>query len=244
MTKSRNIDYVWIPVALELKHNIKVMDFRDEQPNPPPKYNGKRKHKIVKKSVVVRDPKDVDSITVHQTACVFGKSPHQETRYHRALGVACHALSFNDGVVALPNPIPWYVYHGNGFNKNSLGLEIEGSFVGCPDDPESPVREDLQSHWGDDSRITPLTELGAETACVALERLMFEAEKWGANIKYINAHRQSSATRRSDPGYEIWNDVVLAFAVKELGLKTQPLLKIGKGRRIPLVWDPEGRGKY
>lgn len=241
---TRNIDYVWIPRATEPESRVQILDLRDQQPNPPPKYGGVNKHRIVRGKVDVRDPKKVDSITVHQTACVFGKSSKYPTRHHRALEVACHALAFRDGVVALPNPLSWYVYHGNGLNSRSLGLEIEGSYVGQPDDPTTPVREDLQSHWGDEAKITKLDDLTIETARTALYVLMEEAHKWGADIKYIHAHRQSSQSRRSDPGYEIWQEVVLEYAVKRLGLQTQPHMTLDTGRPIPLVWDPQGKGKY
>lgn len=240
---TRNIEYVWVPRATEPESRIQVLDLRDQQPNPPPKYSGKTKHKIVRKSVVVRDPKTVDSITIHQTACTFGKGKYP-TRHHRAIEVACHALAFRDGVVALPNPLPWYVYHGNGFNARSLGLEIEGSYAGERDNPNTPKREDLESHWGDDSKITLLDDLTIETARTALEVLLAEAAKWGADIKYILAHRQSSGSRKSDPGYEIWEEVVIHYAVKRLGLKTQPHYTVDDGRPIPLVWDPSGKGKY
>lgn len=244
--KPRNIEYIYVPKAKEVekKYDIKVLDFRDEQPNPPPLYNGVRKHKLARGKVVLRKPEDVDSITIHQTACVFGKAANQPTRHHRAIGVACHALAFRDGVVALPNHFSWFVYHGNGFNSRSLGLEAEGSYAGIPDDPKTPIREDFQSHWGDDSKITILDELALETIKVGLRVMLEEADKWGAKIKYIHAHRQSSKSRTSDPGYEIWQQVVLDFAVKELGLKTQPHLTVGTGKPIPLEWDPSGKGKY
>lgn len=232
------------PAKPEERFDIRLVDLRSIQLNPPPKVKGRYRYKVLKGKVVERDIKDITSITVHQTACTFGKNPKHPTRYHRALGVPCHALAFNDGVVAVPNPFLWFAYHGNGFNANSAGLEIEGSFAGAPDDPITPIREDLASHWGDDTKMSILTELGAATACFAIEYLVQAAAELGGEIKTIRAHRQSSGTRRSDPGYEIWNDVVLSFAVKKLGLKTEPLLTLAKGRKIPLVWDPAGKGKY
>lgn len=231
--------------------DIRIMDFTSLQPNPPPiqRADGKAKHKIKRGKVVERNPRDVDSITIHQTACTFGKRPDQPTRYHRAMGVACHALAFKDGVVAFPNPLAWWVYHGNGFNPRALGLEVEASVPGIPDDPSTPKREDLLSHFGDDGKITPVTDLMVETACVALYELVKRAEAWGATIRYIHAHRQSSSQRRSDPGWELWARVVLEYAVPSLGLQTQEDLVLGKGDKrgyaIPKDWDPiRGVGKY
>lgn len=241
-----------------------ILDLLAEQPNPPPLVRGKRKVRTRWQPsreqdrdlrprpggiyVVERNPEDVDTIVVHQTACTFGKAPDQPTRHHRALRVACHNLAFSDGVVVRANPLPWYVNHGNGFNARSLGLEIEGSFPGLLDDPDTPTREDLATHWGDDANITPLTDLLVETACLAIGDLVKRAGEWGAEIRYIVAHRQSSSTRRSDPGEEIWRRVVLGWAVPELGLQTQPALALGRGRKagrpIPEAWDPDGVGGY
>lgn len=230
--------------------NVRILDLTGVQPNPPPivRADGKAKHKLSRGKVVERNARDVYAITVHQTACTFGKRPDQPTRHHRALGVACHALAFADGVVALPNPLSWHVYHGNDFNPYSLGLEIEGSFPGIPDDPETPVREDLLSHYGDHSRMTPLTDLLVETSRRALLELVQRAARWGADIRLVHAHRQSSSQRKSDPGWEPWVKVVLEYACKELGLKTEPGLVLGKaakrGRPVPLDWDPKGVGRY
>ena len=59
-------------------------------------------------------------------------------------------------------------------------------------------------------------------------------------IEFIWAHRQSSASRRSDPGQSLWQEVVLAYAVPVLGLKTQPARIWGDGRPIPVEWQPDG----
>jgi hypothetical protein len=230
---------------------IQILDLTREQPNPPPiiRADGRPKHKIKRGKVVERNARDVDSITLHQTACVFGKRKDQPTRYHRALGVACHALAFHDGVVAFPNPLPWWVYQGNDFNPRALGLEVEGSFPGIPDDPSTPRREDLLSHLGDDSKITPVTDLLVETGRRAILELVQRAALWGATIRYIHAHRQSSSQRRSDPGWELWVRLVLEYAVPVLGLHTEEKLVLGKGDKrgapIPLEWDPvRGVGRY
>jgi hypothetical protein len=63
-------------------------------------------------------------------------------------------------------------------------------------------------------------------------------------IEYIHAHRQSSGTRRSDPGEELWQKVVLEFAVPVLGLKTEPSRVLKDGRPIPESWDLDGSGAY
>jgi hypothetical protein len=226
---------------------IEILDWRHEQPNPPPLVRGKRKHLLRGGEVVVRDPSAIDGVVIHQTACTFAKARDQPTRHHRAFGVACHALAFRDRKVVLPNPLRWYVQHGNGFNPHTLGLEVEGLLPGLEDDPTTVPREDLETTW----KRTPdeLTDDLVATACEALRLLVELGRAEGMPIEWIYAHRQSGADRRSDPGQGTWRRVVLGYAVRVLGLKTDPARVVrnrkGKGGRpIPRAWDPAGVGRY
>ena len=218
---------------------MRVLDLRAEQPNPPQLQ--KPKHWVRNGRVVERDPATIDCIVLHQTACVFGKRADQPTRHHRALGVACHALAFNDGVVVLPNPLRWYVQHGNGFNATSLGLEVEGVFPGIAGDPKT-----LPKNAGPE---TPLTDTLILTARLAVRVLMEQAAIEGITIRRIVAHRQSSATRRADPGSALWKAVVVEHAVPVLGLRVEPdLVLVAKngrpGRPIPAAWGGPAGYRY
>lgn len=191
---------------------------------------------------VVRDPAQVLGITIHQTAAKFGTAPYQVHAANgdaelalarRSLRVACHVMAFHDGFIAWPNPLEWYVYHGNGFNSFELGLEIDGNYPGVKGGRT----------W---NNKTP-TEVTADVvgaACAAIELMVIEGRKLRMPIEFIHAHRQSSATRRSDPGEELWRRVVLDYAVPVLGLKTEQGRTLGKGRPIPKDWDPNGVGGY
>ena len=77
-------------------------------------------------AVVSRDMTKVTGGVIHQTACYFGPVKEPVLRHRRALRVACHALAFTDGCVAIPNPLDCYVHHAQAFNAYTLGLEIEG----------------------------------------------------------------------------------------------------------------------
>lgn len=185
-------------------------------------------------TVVKRDPASVNSIVIHQTACEFGVSKrllkeaggdHDHGRHLRALGVACHVLAFNCGHVVHSSPFEYYIWHGNGFNSHTLGLEIEGRYKGL---------------WKDDQ----VTNDTLEAACAALKYMVEEGRKLGMPIEWIYAHRQSSATRRADPGEELFKRAVLMYAVPILGLKIDPELTVGKGRPIPVEWCPTGVGHY
>lgn len=216
-----------------------ILDMTAEQKNPP---TVKGRHRLSHGKVVKRHPQNVTGITVHQTACVFGPMDNPEKRHARALNVACHALAFRDSVIALPNPILWYVHHGNQLNATTLGLEIEGHYAGTRDDPKTPRREDIASTWG--SKPTPLLDTVILTAQEALEELFTRAIELGCPIEYVYAHRQSSPSRMSDPGWEIWQTVVLDFAVKKLKLKTQNAFTVGGGKPIPKQWDPSSNAEY
>lgn len=215
-----------------------VLDLRADQPDPP--RLSKDKHLVRGGHVFRRDPAKIDAIVLHQTACVFGKRRGDPTRYHRALGVACHALAFNDGVVALPNPLRWLVWHGNGFNDRSLGLEVEGVFPGVEGDPQT-----LPPGAGPE---TPVTETLVEAGRLALRTLVEEGAKEGIQLRWIFAHRQSSPTRRSDPGSALWRALVIDYAIPVLGLQSDVSLvmesKKGPGRPIPSPWGGPASFRY
>lgn len=191
--------------------------------------------------VVIRRAAEIDTVCLHQTACVFGPLARPEVRYLRAADVASHAVAFRTGVGVLQTPIRWYVNGGNGWNRRSVHLECEGHYPGRPDDPTTPRREDRDSVWGHEP--TPLDELALLTARETLRALVEAARAEGCPMQYIVAHRQSSPSRRDDPGYELWRDVVTGYAVHEIGLKTRPGVIVGKGRPIPACWG-EGSAKY
>lgn len=199
-------------------------------------------HRIVRGRAVVRPAHEIDTVCLHQTACVFGPMAHPEVRYLRAADVASHAVAFRTGVGVLQTPVRWYVNGGNGWNTRALHLECEGHYCGQPDDPATaPRREDRESCWG--AEPTPLDDLALLTARETLRALVKAARAEGCPVQYIVAHRQSSPSRRSDPGYELWRDVVINYAVPVLGLRTRPAVVVGQGRPIPACWG-EGSAAY
>ena len=218
--------------------DIEIIDLRSEQSVPSPK------SKVRRGKTLGRDPAQVTGVVLHQTACVFGVSSAQLARAggdrrlakaRRALNVSCHALAFRDGFVVLPNYLEYFLFHGNGFNSYTLGLEIEGKYPGVDSDPYGTT-------WG--GAPTPLTGEIVDTARAALKHLVEEGRAAGMPLVDVYAHRQSSATRRSDPGEGLWRAVVLDYGVPILGLETHPAAKVGSGRAIPSAWDPSGVGKY
>lgn len=239
---------------LEMVDNVEIIDLRHEQPDPPPLVNGKRKYRLHNGKIFKRNLENVNGIVVHQTATKYSVSKAQLAASNgdkklalarRALNVACHVMAFETEIdgelvqfVAVVNDLPSYMYHGNSFNSTTYGIEIAGDFPGLKDD-KSTAYNDKENP----SRLT----LGLRVAaCAGIDWLVNEAElrTGAADIEWIYAHRQSSATRRSDPGEEIWKDVVLKYAIPELGLKKDVALISQQGYSIPVEWDADASGKY
>lgn len=222
-----------------------MIDLRTERVASAPKI------KMAAKRPVVRDPAIVTGVCLHQTAVEYGVSAAQlraaggDRRLalaRRALNVACHAMAFRDGFFVAAAPLRWHVNHGNGLNATTLGLEIDGRYPGRPDDPRTtPRREDLESTWGGEpSEITPALIAAARSA---LRWLVETGRAEGMPIEWIWAHRQSSATRRGDPGWELWGEVG-EWGAAELGLRVDYARTVGSGRPIPVEWSPRGVGSY
>jgi hypothetical protein len=224
----------------------RLYDLRRERVASAPKV------KIHGGAAVVRDPGDVDAVTLHQMACVFGLTQRQIRASggdsdlalaRRGLRIACHMAAFRRGIYVATAPLRWHVQHGNGLNPTSLGFELEGLYSGLEDDPETyPRREDLQTAAGTPCLLDGLT---IETARAALRWLVETARAEGMPIRYLDAHRQSSPTRRADPGQAVYCAIV-PWAVRELRLETRPervwQAKRGPGRPIPAAWG--GVGAY
>jgi hypothetical protein len=228
---------------------IRCYDLRNEQPDPP--QLAEQKHRILKGEVVKRSMSSITGVVIHQTATPYGVSEaaikaaggnKELAKAKRALNVACHGLAFRDGFYALPNPLSWYVWHANALNEGTLGLEVEGLYSGLKDNLTTLPDEAANTTWG--SKPMEVTDLVVESARACLKHIVEEARSLGAPMQFIYAHRQSSPTRQSDPGQELWERVVLEYAVPVLGLKTNPRFTIGGGRMIPKSWDPDGMGSY
>lgn len=198
--------------------------------------------KVVGGKTVVRDPKKITGIVIHQTACVFGPSSDRQKAYRRALGIPAHVVGFRDGTFVIPaNPL-WYLYTSNGFNEFSYGVELEGQYPGLLDDPTTPKREDEETTWG--GTATPLDDRAVETFRAAVKWIVDEGRRLGSPLQYVWAHRQSNGKKPSDPGQGIWQRVVMEYAVPVLGLQPQIERTIADGKPIPRQWDARSTAKY
>lgn len=228
----------------------RLVDLRSKQVNPPPAVgqDGKPKprYALTKGKVTERDPKKVTGIVVHQTACVFGVTEamvkkqggdRDMAKYMRFLNIPAHAIASQTGKFVVHAPLTWYAYHGHGFNDHSLGLEMEASLPG--------LRNGKTWNGKPASPTGPEFIAGCRSA---LGYLYEEGRRAGMPIEYVWAHRQSTQ-KPSDPGQELWEEVVINFGIKELGLKPQYDLVLKNrqgvsGKPIPVEWDPHGVGRY
>lgn len=217
-----------------------VVNLVPQQTDPPA---DPTKWKVQGGKVVVRDPATVSGIMLHQTGVWYSVSSQQVSAaggdrhaalHTRGLNVACHTIAFDGkganlqcGHGVATAPLAWYCYQANTANAESVGLEVEGVYPGL----ESP------------GCVMPSQRV-IDAARAAVRYMVETGRAAGMPLRYIWAHRQSSANRRGDPGEALWREVALDYAVAELGLETQPSRTWGDGRPIPVEWQLNGEGKY
>lgn len=169
----------------------------------------------------------VTGICLHQTACVLGERPE---RYET---VGAHIGITRSGKVIWMHSFEDVVYHGNGWNDATIGIEIDGLYAG--------IEGDLSTVWDDPStaRHEQPMALTGEAITAACETIRWLSAEY--KIKALVAHRQSSASRRNDPGSAIWKAIALPMHA-ELELGDGGIgFKLGDGRAIPEAWDPRCR---
>lgn len=179
---------------------------------------------------------EVRGICLHQTACLLGE------RDERWDTVGAHIGITRAGKVIWLHDFDRIVAHGNGWNAQTVGIEIDGLYAGVEGRPETV--------WNDPS--TPIREVGMVLTPAAIEsakqtiRWIFQRTLAHASrIRALVAHRQSSESRRDDPGSAIWQAVALPMHA-ELDLNDGGVgFKLGDGYAIPAEWDPRCVGvKY
>lgn len=176
---------------------------------------------------------NVRGICLHQTACVMGENA---PRYD---GIGAHIAITRSGKVFHMHDFNRLVWHGNGWNAQTVGVEIDGLYAGIQGDAKTvwDNPETVRHETGQD-----LTEAAAESARQTIRWICQEIERNGGKANVLVAHRQSSDARRNDPGSEIWQRVALPMHA-ELGLNDGGTgFKIGTGAPIPEAWDPEKKG--
>jgi peptidoglycan hydrolase-like protein with peptidoglycan-binding domain len=181
-----------------------------------------------------RDWTEIDGIVLHQTGIRMTNSAKRFETLRAHIGIIRKPSR-----IVLVNPLDAYMHHaGRPFNSTKIGIEVNGLFLGVEGNRRTLPHRDksLDNDYLLESDIQAIKD--------AVNFCRDEVAKHGGSCRYLYAHRQSSATRRADPGSLIWGAV--APWAREQGMTT-PLNELyGKGRRIPRQWDEQAssRVKY
>ena len=177
----------------------------------------------------------VTGICLHQTACVLGENPP------RWDGIGCHVGVTRSGKVIWLHDFDKLVVHGNRWNAQTVGIEIDGMYEGVQGNPKTfwrpKDRPDLQPQRPTAVQLRAVRDL--------IRFIKAQVEENGGEVNALVAHRQASENRRNDPGSEIWKEVALPMS-EELDLSDGgPGFKLSSGYPIPVEWDPSRKGyKY
>jgi hypothetical protein len=187
-----------------------------------------RDHALTKGRPGPRSAASIRGIVLHQTACRLGGRPQ------RWWNVACHLGIGAGGEIFYVNHWSAYVWHANAANAFTLGIEIDGRYEG--------VEGRRKTLWGGgDPDVLDARRIRA--ARDGVRWLVETARAAGCPLTHVYAHRQFSASRRSDPGSAIWREVG-TWAQQALGLVAAPSYTSGDGMPLPREWDPAGVVDY
>lgn len=179
----------------------------------------------------LRSPRQTFDIVWHQTDCEMGEKP---SRY---VDSTAHFFVTSQGKIIQLHDIEWLTHHAHALNENTIGLEIEGMFLGV----EGDLKTWPKYHSVAGRKPQGLTKEQIEACFVLVQYLKDYIEKRGGSLGVFYAHRQGSNTRDRDPGSLIWKEIVLPIAER---FKIEvPFAKVfGKGKPIPSEWD--GRSTF
>ena len=177
----------------------------------------------------------ITGIVLHQTACCLGEKPARWGTVGAHLGVT------RAGQVIWMHDFERIVWHANGFNNFTVGIEMDGEYAGIEGDDHTFWRP----HDEPNRQPQTATDELVNAAKATVRWIREEVARHGGKVKQLLAHRQSSGDRQSDPGSALWQRVGMPLHV-ELGLDDGGLdYKVGTGYRIPEAWDPSRKGiKY
>lgn len=174
----------------------------------------------------------VTGVCLHQTACVLGEKPE------RWASIGAHIGITRGGKVIWLHDFDRLIVHGNGWNSQCVGIEMDGMYEGIEGDPSTfwqPPGGPVQQPQ------TPTPELIAATIAT-IHWIKAVVENHGGGLKALVAHRQASNQRRADPGSAIWKAVALPLHEKLHLTDGGVGFTLGTGFAIPEKWDPRCTG--
>lgn len=178
---------------------------------------------------------EVKGWCLHQAACNL----HASKDVARNDRIGAHWVVYPDGSKYWLHEANRKVVHANGWNNQTIGIEISGLFAGVEgdlstvwDNPDTPYRETASSPTH--------AQIDAVKMIIRHDYALIRAH--GGTPTVIVSHRQSSDQRRADPGSRAWKEVALTM-MKELGLTDGGAgFAIGSGLPNPEEWDPSRKG--
>ncbi len=222
-------------------HEIFRASFVDLREHHSPLVRSTTTKKMVPYEPAARKWSEVRGACVHQTACQMGE---RDARYYTC---GAHFAIPRSGRILWLADLDRVVYAANGFNAQTVSIEIDGLYAGLEDDPDTAQDEALRTTWDDpdtSTRETPQTPTPAalRSARLLIRWLREETRlRGGVNFSKVLVHRQSSGDRQNDPGQEIHRGVVLPLLTEGFS-DGGPGFFVGSGRPIPEQWDPSRVG--
>ena len=174
----------------------------------------------------------VTGVCLHQTACVLGEKPERWATVGAHLGIT------RGGKVIFLHDFDRLIVHGNGWNTECVGIELDGMYAG--------IEGDLRTFWQPAGQPklqpqSPTPDL-VEAAKATIHWIKAVVESHGGDLKALVAHRQASKERQSDPGSALWQQVAIPLH-EELALTDGGIgFKLGTGYPIPESWDARCKG--
>lgn len=172
----------------------------------------------------------ITGVTLHQTGIYMQNSVKRFLRLRAHVGIIDPQ---GVGTIVQVYPLNTLLWHANGLNPHTVGIEINGLFEGIEGRGLPRYQQHLKLCHASDAQIA--------AARKGLEWIQGEVARHGGTLRHVYAHRQASSTRRADPGSRVWQEVAL-WAEEQLGLETRPTVTYGQGRPIPAAWDPRQAG--
>jgi hypothetical protein len=210
------------PAPFAKDYGVTTFDLRHEM-------SGRVPHsKIVRGRTALRTAESITGICVHQMGKSFEVTDHQIdaaggskrlAKARRFKIVPAHVCVSTDQFFSVHAELQHHLYHGHGFNPDTLAIEIEGAYG-----------EYLTDKKGD-----PISEELITTAREAFTYLVRAGTELGMPLKYIYAHRQSHRLLVNDPGEAIWRNVAL-WASETFDLEIRPRHTRGDGLTLPSIW--------
>jgi hypothetical protein len=173
---------------------------------------------------------DITGVTLHQTGCRMPSDPHKWRRLNAHIGLP------KDGGIVLVNAMTDMIWHGQGLSQSTIGIEIEGNFMGVEGKPHTLWKGGGPAAHLTDGQLLAIPEL--------FKYLQFQFGANGQIWSVVRGHRQSSRSRCGDPGSAIWKNVAMPWIEKLKATDGGPGWSKGTGRPIPGDWNPEYHGTY